>query len=153
MDALGLHLGQELAESAKGLRVGMADGDGLTLLLCFAKGELQLLANGRDFLHIIQKRNITVSAANASVLGGVIGDRGGGGAAIDEKQIPISQNVHEIGHQRAVGGGEGTLMVVDADDIGDVLQHGAHDVGNLGRGHTGAELLRFGQLVAKRLHG
>ena len=82
----------------------MADGDGLALFLCFAQGELQLLANRRDLLYIIQKRNITVGAGHAGVLRGVIGEGGGGGAAVNEEQIMLAQNGHEIGHQRAIGG-------------------------------------------------
>jgi hypothetical protein len=131
----------------------MADGDSLTLFLGVAKGELQVLANGRDLLDIIQKGNIAGSAANAGALRGVIGDRGGGGAAVDEEQVVLAQNGHEIGHQRAIGGGQGTLMVVDTDGVGDVLQHAAYDIGNLGRGHSGVELLRFGHFVAEGLHG
>ena len=131
----------------------MADGDGLAFFLGVAQGELQLLANGRDLLDIIQKRNIAEGAGNAGVLRGVIGDRGGGGAAVDEEQVTLTQNDHEIGHQRAIGGGQGALMVVDTDSVGDVLQHGAHDLGNLRRGHSGVELLRFGHFIAERLHG
>ena len=131
----------------------MADGDGLALFLGFAQGELQLLANRRDLLDIIQKRNITVGAGNAGVLRGVIGEGGGGGAAVNEEQITLAQNGHEIGHQRAIGGGQGTLMVVDTDGVGDVLQHAADGVGDLRRGHSGVELLRFGHFIAEGLHG
>jgi hypothetical protein len=44
-------------------------------------------------------------------------------------------------------------MVIDTDGVGNALQHGAHDLGDLRRGHSGVELLRFGQLVAEGLHG
>ena len=133
--------------------MGMADGDGLALFLGVAQGELQLLANGGDLFHIIQKRDIAESAANAGALRSVVRDRGGGGAAVNEEQVARAQNGHEVGHQRTFGGGQGTLMVVDTDDVGDVLQHGAHHLGDLRRGHSGVELLRFGHFVAERLHG
>lgn len=44
-------------------------------------------------------------------------------------------------------------MVVDTDGVGDVLQHAVHDIGNLGRGHSGVKLLRFGHVIAEGLHG
>ena len=131
----------------------MADGDGLTLFVRVAQGELQLLANGRDLLDIIQKRNIAEGAGNAGVLRGVIGEGGGGGAAVNEEQVVLAQNGHEIGHQRAIGGGQGALMVVDTNGVGDVLQHAADDLGNLGRGHSRVELLRFGHFITEGLHG
>jgi hypothetical protein len=131
----------------------MADGDGLAPFLSVAQGELQLPADGGDLLHIIQKRNIAESATNAGVLRSIVSERGGGGAAVNEEQIAPTQNDHEVGHQWAIGGGQGALMVVDTDSIGDVLQHGADDLGNLGRGHSGVKLLRFGHFVAEGLHG
>jgi len=153
VDALGFGLGQKLAQSTQRFRMGMTDGDSFAFFLGVAQGELQLLANGRNLLDIIQKRDIAESAANAGVLRGVVGEGGGGGAAVNEEQVVLAQNGHEIGHQRAIGGGQRALVIVDADDVGNVLQHGAHGLGNLRGGHPGMKLLRFGHFVAQRLHG
>jgi len=153
VDALGFRARQELAQSAKSFRMGMADGDGLTLFLGVAESELQLLANSGDLLDIIQERNIAESTGNAGVLRGVIGNRGGGSAAVNEEQVTLTKNDHEIRHQGPIGGGQGTLMVVDTDGVGDILQHAAHGLRDLRRGHSGVELLRFGHFVTERLHG
>ena len=53
----------------------------------------------------------------------------------------------------AIGGpsvvAKGTLMVIDTNGVGNVLQHAANEVGDLRRGHSGVELLRFGHFIAR----
>ena len=153
MDTLSLHLWQELLEGAKRFRMRMADGDGLAFFLGFAERELELFANRGNFLDIIQKRNITVSAADAGVLRSVISDGGGGGAAVNEEETALTKEGHEIGHEWTVGRGSGALVVIDANRVGDLLQHLVHSLCDLRRSHSGMELLRFVNFIAEGLHG
>jgi hypothetical protein len=153
VDALGFHLGQELSESAKRFRMRMADGDGLAFLLGVVERKLELLANRGKFLDIIEKRNIAVGAAQAGVLRGVIGDGSGGGAAVNEEEIALTKDGHKVGHERTVGRGTGALVVIDANCVGDVLQHPVNSLRDLKRSHPGVELLRFVDFIAEGLHG
>ena len=66
MDALSFGLGEKFAEGAQGFGVRMANGDGLAFLAGIFGGELQLAANGADFLNIIEKRDVVVIAGTAS---------------------------------------------------------------------------------------
>ncbi len=131
----------------------MSDGDGLAFFLGIAERELELLANRGDFLDIIEKRNVAVGAAKAGVLRSVISDGGGGGAAVNEEEIVLTKDGHEISHKRAIGSGQGALVVVDANGVGHVLQHSVDGVGDLRRSHPGVELLCFVDFIAERLHG
>ena len=131
----------------------MADGDGLAFFLGVAQSKLELLANRGNFLDIIEKRNIAVGAAKAGILRGVIGDGSGGGAAVNKEEIALTKDGHEVGHKWTVGRGTGALVVIDANRIGDVLQHSVHSLRDLKRSHSGVELLRFVDFIAEGLHG
>ena len=130
----------------------MANGDGLAFFPGVLGSEVELTANRSGFLHIIEKRNVAKRAGNAREFGGVIGDRGCGGAAVDEEEIVIAEKRHEFGHEPRVGGGEGALMIIDARDVGHVDQHGVQYGGDfLGR-HAGAKLLGLWSFIGERFH-
>ena len=94
MDALGLDLGQDFSEGAEGFRMGVADGDGFALFFCAVHGEFELLANRGDILNIIEEGNVAKSAADVILFSGVEGHSGGGGAAVDGKEIALAEKRH-----------------------------------------------------------
>ena len=153
VDALGFQLRQKLSENANRFRMRMADGDGLAFFLGIAERELKLLANRGNFLDIIEKRNIAVGAAKAGVLRGVIGHCRGGRATVNEEEIVLAKDGHKVGHERTVGCGQRSLVVIDSNSVGDVLQHHVHSLRDLRRSHPGVELLRFVDFIAEGFHG
>lgn len=94
MNPLRLGLGHKLGENTQGFRMGMAYGDGLSLLPGVANGQLPLSANRGSILNIIEERHVAEGAAGAGALRGVIGDRRGSGAAIDEEKIATAKQGH-----------------------------------------------------------
>jgi len=103
--------------------VGVADGDGLAFFAGVLGGESELAADGTELLNIIEEWNVAEGAGNTGGLGCVVGDRGGGSAAVDEEKIVIAQKRHEIGHEARVGSGERALMIVDTSGVGHAGQH------------------------------
>lgn len=152
-DALGLRLGQELGEHAKGFGVGVADSDGLVLLPGFLESQLQLVANRAVFLNIIEKGNIAISAGNTGGLRPDVGNGGGSSAAIDEEKMMRAEQWHEFSHKLRIGRGEGALMVVDASGIRHRGEHGVQRRRDLRGGHAGAKLCCFWRLIGHGFHG
>ena len=153
MDALGFSEGEKFAEGTKCLRVRMADGDGLSFLASILGRQLQLAANCADLPNIIEEGNVAKRARNLRGLGYVVGDGGGGGTAVDEKEMVIAEKRHEFGHESRVRGGERALMIVDTGDVRHIDQHGVQHRGNFRGRHAGAKLPGLRSLIGEGFHG
>lgn len=104
-DALRLRPRQNFAQCAERGGVRMTNGDGLAFVPGVAEGQLELLADGRNFGDIIEKGNIAKSGTDAGALRRVVRDRGCSGAAIDIEEPMVTQDVHQFGHEHGVGSG------------------------------------------------
>ena len=153
MDALGFGLGEKFGEGAEGFRVRVSDGDGLAFFVGIFGGEIQMVPDGAVFLNIIEEGNVAESARYAGGLCCVEGDRGGGGAAVNEEKIVSAEKGHEPGHEARVGSGERALMIVDARGVGHAGQHGIQLRRDFGRRHAGTKFLGFAGFVGERFHG
>ena len=104
--------------------MGMANGYGLPFLVRIFGGDFELMADGGDFLDIIEERNVAKGAGHTGVLGRVERHGGSGGAAVDEEELVIAEHGHEFGHQVGVGSGQRALMIIYASGIRHGAQHG-----------------------------
>ena len=83
----------------------MTNGDGLPFCAGATRGELKLLPYGRHVDNIVEKRNIAKRGAHAIAPGGVVGDGGGRGPAIDVEEMSLAKDRHQLVHQRSVRSG------------------------------------------------
>ena len=130
----------------------VADGDGLAFFAGAAERQFELFAHSGYLGDIVQEGNIAEAGAHAVTLRGVKGHGGGGGAAVDVKKIVLTEDGHKLGHERRIGGGLRALMIVYADDAGDVAEKLIDERRNLELGHARMKFLRFGLFVADGLH-
>jgi len=152
VNTFGFGLGEEFGKGAQCFRVGMADGNGFVFFARLLESKLELAANRRDLLNIIEKRHIAESAGHTGGLGAIVGDGGGGGAAVNEEKMVSAEKGHEFGHEVRVRGSERTLMIIDADRRGHALEHGVQDRRDLRGRHARAKLLGFRDFVGERFH-
>jgi len=153
MNAPGFDLRQYLGEGTQGFGMRVSDGNAFTPLLGITNGQLKLLADCRDIANIIEKRDIAKGRGDACRLRRLVGDRGGSGAAVDEKEIALTKQGHQFGHHAWVRGNERALMVIDARDVRDGLEHFGECSRNFSGRHSRAELLGLRSFVGERLHG
>ena len=123
MNAPGFDLRQYLGEGTQGFGMRVSDGNAFAPLLRITNGQFKLFANCRDIANIIEKGNIAEGRRDPGRLRGLVGDCGGSGAAVDEKEIALAEQGHQFGHHAWVRGDERALMVIDAGDVRDGLEH------------------------------
>jgi hypothetical protein len=131
----------------------MTDGNGLAFFASILGGEFELTANRGNILDVIQEGNIPVGTWHPSSMGGVVGNRGGGGAAINEEKPVSKQERHQFVHQASVRSGERALMIVHPGSIGNGVEHGVQGVGDFPRRHAGTKFFDLRGFIANRLHG
>ena len=119
--SLRLRVRQDLAQSLKRCGVRMPDRDGLALFASAAQRQLQLLAHGRDLRDIIEERNVSKGGANPEALCGIKSYCRRCSPAIHIEEMPVAQDRHEFIHERGIGSGLRTLMIIDAYRAGDIL--------------------------------
>ena len=131
----------------------MPDGNGFTLFASAAEGQLQLLADSRDFGHIIEEWDIPEAGADSEFLRRFKRHGGRSRAAIDVEEMPVAQDRHELGHELRIGGGLRTLVIVDAGYTGNILKELLDQRGNIRSLHARMQFLRFRVFVRNGLHG
>lgn len=153
LHALRPRLRQNLAQGLERGGMWVPDGDSFALFASAAQCQLQLLADGRNFWHIIEEWNIAEAGAHAEFLCRVKRHRGRCCAAIDVKEMAVAQHRHELGHEFGIGRSLRALMIVDAGHAGNILQESLDERGDLRRLHPRAQFLRFRVFVGNGLHG
>jgi len=131
----------------------MTYGNGLAFLASVLGSKFELMSNRGNILDVIQEGNIPVGARHPSSMGGVVGDSGGGGAAINEEKPVSTQERHQFVHQASVRSGEGALMIVHTSSEGNGAKHVVHGVGDFAGRHARTKLLGLRGFIGKRLHG
>lgn len=149
----GFEAGQGFGEGGDGGGMRMANGDGGAVAGGVTRGEVELAKNRRASFDVIEE-NFARCGAHAGALGGIESDSGGGGAAVDEKEIAATQRVHQFGHELRIGGSERAFVIVDADGVRNVGEHLAEQPIDFIGGHSEAQFngLGFGG-AAFELHG
>jgi hypothetical protein len=152
VDALLLRPRQHFAQRLECCRVRVPNRHGLALFASAAQRQFELFADRHHFRHVIEERDIAEGRGNSKILRRIVSHRSGGGAAVDVKKITVAQHGHQFIHQHGVGGRLGTLMIVDAGGLRNILQKLIDQRRNFGRGHAGVKLPRFRRFVRHRLH-
>jgi hypothetical protein len=152
LHALRLRLRQDLTQSLERCVMRVSDGDSFSLFASAAQSQLQLLADGRDFGHIVEEWDIPEAGANAEFLRRFKRHCSRRRTAIDVKEMVVAQDRHEFGHEPRIGGGLRTLVIIDANNAGNILQELPDEYGDLCRLHPRMQLLCFRVLIRNGLH-
>src|ERR1700676_4392394 len=94
-NALRFGLRKHRSESPKSFLVRVANGDGFAFFFSPVNRQFQLSANGSLVLNIIEERDIAECRAHAALLCGFVSYGGGGGSAVDKKELARAKIRHE----------------------------------------------------------
>ena len=119
---LGLRCGENFAQSSKSGRVSMTNRDGFSFLTRAPQRQLDLPADRSDLRDVIEERDVAESGSHPETLRRIVRHGRRSGAAVHVEKLVFAQNRHEFGHQRRIGGGLGSLVIVDAHDARNVLK-------------------------------
>jgi hypothetical protein len=103
----------------------VADGDGAAVVTGVLYREVELDADGSRIFCVIQE-DIPRRRGHSGVNRGVVSDRGGSGAAIDEEEMATRQQGHQFSHESRVGGTARTFVIIYTRGV----RHGQEHVGD-----------------------
>ena len=115
----------------------MADGDGAAVVPRVLHREVELGADGRGIFCVIQE-DITRRRRHAGANCGIVSDRSGSGAAVDEEETAPREQGHQFRHKGGIGGAARTFVIIYARGVRHGQEHLRDRPLYFTRAHSGA---------------